>query len=51
MPINDKVAFQTIPVTSKTSCQVTIFSANANRAPIQADQPIDNWRGCTITKK
>lgn len=50
MPINDSVAFQTIPVTSNTSCQVTTPINSAIAAPIQADQPIDSFRGCTMTK-
>lgn len=50
MPINDNVAFHTIPVTSKTSCHVTTPNVRATDAPIHADQPIDNLRGCTITK-
>lgn len=35
MPINDSVAFQTIPVTSNTSCQVTTPINSAIAAPIQ----------------
>ncbi len=48
--MNDNVAFQTIPVTSRTSCHVTTPIISAMAAPIQADQPIDILRGCTITK-
>ena len=50
MPINDNVAFHTMSVTATTSCHVTTPNIKANAAPIQADQPIDNLRGCTMTK-
>lgn len=48
--INVNVAFQTMLVTSTTSCMLTTPSNKAINAPKQADIPIDNPLGCQMTK-
>ena len=48
--MKEKVAFQTILVTSITSWKSTTPTISARMAPPQADQPIDKFLGCHITK-
>ena len=47
---NVKVAFQTIPVTSKTSEKLTTPVMIATTAPIKAVIPISRPLGCQMTK-
>ncbi len=44
-----KVAFQTIPVTSKTSEKLTTPSRTAIKAPVSAVMPISRPLGCHNT--
>jgi len=50
IPINDKVASQTISVTINTSLKVTTPKTKATIAPITAVVPICKSLGCQITK-
>src|SRR5690625_5232941 len=49
-PIRVRVAFQTYPITSVTSCRFTIPRARARAAPPAALQPMPSPRGWMITR-